>query len=144
MRLYLDLCAIQRPKDDRTRPRLHAEAEAVLSLLALCESGALTLTASGVHDTEDAKNPHPHRRAHVADVLALAVYLPTGPAVLRRAAEYERAGIRRFDALHLATAVEAGVEYFCTTDDALLRKGKVAETGATSVVSPLELVVVLD
>lgn len=47
------------------------------------------------------------------------------------------------DALDLASAVEAGVEYFCTTDDRLLRKGKVADTKSTSVVSPLELVVLL-
>jgi predicted nucleic acid-binding protein len=144
MRLYLDLCAIQRPKDDRSNLRVNAEAEAVLALIALCESGVLTLTASGVHDVEDARNPHPDRRAFVAHVLALATYLPSGPDVLRLAHDYRQAGMAPLDALHLAAAVQARVEYFCTTDDALLRRGRQAGTRSTTVVSPLELVVLLD
>lgn len=144
MRVYLDICAIQRPLDDQTQLRVRAEAEAVLGLLALCEAGTITLVASGVHVVENERSPHPDRRAHVEDVLGLAhPYVPTNAVALRRAKGYESIGIKRFDALHLASAVEAGVEYFCTTDDQLLRKGRTADTGGTSVVSPLELVVVL-
>ena len=49
MRLYLDICAIQRPLDDQTQLRVRSEAEAVLGLLALCEDATLELAASGVH-----------------------------------------------------------------------------------------------
>ena len=144
MRLYLDLCAIQRPLDDQTQLRVRAEAEAVLGLLALCESGALTLVVSGVHVAENEKSPHPDRRAHVDDVIGLAgSYVDTGAAALQRAKRYETLGIKPLDALHLASAVEAGVTYFCTTDDKLLRRGRAADTEGTSVVSPLELVVLL-
>ena len=144
MRLYLDLCAIQRPLDDQTQLRVRAEAEAVLGLLALCEAGALTLVVSGVHVAENEKSPHPDRRAHVDDVVGLAgSYALTGAAALQRAERYEATGIKPLDALHLASAVEAGVDYFCTTDDKLLRKGRAADTEGTSVVSPLELVVLL-
>jgi len=77
-------------------------------------------------------------------VLGLAgQYARTDVAAVQRAKGYESLGIRRLDALHLATAVEAGAAYFCTTDDQLLRKGRAADTGGTSVVSPLELVVLL-
>ena len=144
MRVYFDICAIQRPLDDQTQLRVRAEAEAVLGLLALCGGGTLELVASGVHVVENRKCPHPDRRAHVDDVLSLAdEYVPTGKAALARAERYQALGIKRLDALHLASAVEAGVGYFCTTDDRLLRKGKTADTNGTSVVSPLELVVLL-
>ena len=142
MRVYLDLCAIQRPLDDQTQPRIRAEAEAVLSVLALCESGALDLVTSGAHVVESEKCPHPDRRTHVDDVLGLsATYMPMSNEVLRRAEQYAASGVKRLDAIHLTSAVEAEADFFCTTDDQLLRRGREVNTGRTSVVSPLELVV---
>ncbi len=144
MRVYLDNCAIQRPLDDQTQLRIRAETEAVLGLLALCEAGTLDLVVSGVHHVENLQCPHPDRHDHVNDVLNLArSYVPATPDILRRAKQYESLGIKRFDSLHLASAVEAKVDYFCTTDDRLLRKGKAADTIDVSVVSPLELVILL-
>lgn len=144
MRLYLDICAIQRPLDDQKQLRVRSETEAVLSLLALCEDRVIELVASGVHTVENQKCPYPDRRAHVNDVLNLAQSYVSGDApVLDRARRYQTSGIKHFDALHLASAVEAEADYFCTTDDQLLRKGKAADTNSTSVVSPLELVILL-
>ena len=142
MRVYLDLCAIQRPLDDQAQLRVRAEAEAVLSVLALCEDGALEMIASGAHTVENAKCPYPDRRTHVDDVLALAaVYAPTDAEVIRCAQQYEGAGIKRLDAIHLASAVRAEADFFCTTDDVLLKRGQAVNTEPTAVVSPLELIV---
>jgi predicted nucleic acid-binding protein len=144
MLVYLDTCSIQRPLDDQNQLRVRAEAEAVLGLLALCEQGAIELVASGVHVVENRRCPYPDRRAHVNDVLGLAQsFVSSAATILERAQNYQAAGIKRFDALHLASAVEADVDYFCTTDDDLLRKGKAADTIITTVVSPLELVTLL-
>lgn len=52
---------------------------------------------------------------------------------------YQDAGIKPFDALHLASAVAMSADYFCTTDDRLLRKARTANTGSTRVVNPTEL-----
>jgi len=91
---------------------------------------------------ENARCPHPDRRIHVDDVLTLSSHYVQGDAnVLRRAERYGASGVKRLDALHLASAVEAGADYFCTTDDQLLRRGRAVNTASTSVVSPLELVV---
>ncbi|NUQ39619.1 MAG: hypothetical protein HUU23_17905 [Caldilineales bacterium] len=43
------------------------------------------------------------------------------------------------DALHVATAEAAGVEYFCTCDDRLLRRAKANTSISIRVVNPLEL-----
>ena len=49
-------------------------------------------------------------------------------------------GIKVLDALHLACAVEAQANYFCTCDDRFYRRAKQLDTKQTLVVSPLELV----
>ena len=38
MRIYLDMCCLQRPMDDQTHLRIHIESEAILGLLALVRS----------------------------------------------------------------------------------------------------------
>jgi len=43
MKIYLDCCSLQRPFDDKSQPRIAVEAEAVLVILALCESDRLKL-----------------------------------------------------------------------------------------------------
>ncbi|MEM8600737.1 MAG: hypothetical protein AAGF99_12520 [Bacteroidota bacterium] len=141
MLLYLDSCALQRPFDDQAQLRVRTETDAVLNVLSLCESGTLRLVASSVHAIENARCPFPDRRAHVEDALALAeVYMPTEQGVVRRARSYETDGIKALDALHLAAAVEARADVFCTTDDVLLKRGRETNTEGTVVVSPLELI----
>nr|VFK11339.1 MAG: hypothetical protein BECKLPF1236A_GA0070988_1005215 [Candidatus Kentron sp. LPFa]VFK29956.1 MAG: hypothetical protein BECKLPF1236C_GA0070990_100997 [Candidatus Kentron sp. LPFa] len=46
MLIYLDTCCIQRPLDDRLQPRIDLEAEAILAVLDLIESGAVRLLSS--------------------------------------------------------------------------------------------------
>ena len=53
-------------------------------------------------------------------------------------------GIKVLDALHLACAVEAHAKYFCTCDDRFYRRAKQLDTKQTLVVSPLELIEVIE
>jgi predicted nucleic acid-binding protein len=53
---------------------------------------------------------------------------------------FEAKGMKPLDALHLASAVIAKADYFCTCDDRFLKRAKEASTGQTKVVSPLELI----
>ena len=144
MRIYLDNCAIQRPLDDPSQLRIRAEADAILDVLALCVSEDLSLVVSDAHTIEIEKCPYPDRVAFVEDVLALSTaFAPTDPSTQSRADAYEASGLRRLDAIHLASAVEARTAFFCTTDDRLLKRGRALDTGSTAVVSPLELLLVL-
>lgn len=145
MRIYFDICAIQRPLDDPSHLRLRLEAEAMVTLIQLCETGQFDLVASAAHEIENGQNPYPERQAHVSDVLTLARHrVPSSPEVAERTAALVQAGIKQLDAFHLAAAIGCGAGYFCTTDDQLLKRGKALNTGATSVVSPLELILKLD
>jgi hypothetical protein len=113
-----------------------------MSVLDLRKAGAVGRVTSGAHVVEIAKCPFPDRRPHVEDVLVVSDVHTSGvPAVLRRAQAYQAHGIERVDAIHRASAVEAGADFFCTTDDPLLNRGREADTDRTAVVSTLELIV---
>jgi hypothetical protein len=66
VRVYLDICALKRPFDDQTQPRIRLETDAVLELLAAPED-RLTFLHSAAHDLENSQNPVPWRLARVAD-----------------------------------------------------------------------------
>ena len=145
MRVYFDICAIQRPLDDPSQLRVRLEAEAVIVLIELCERGVLELILSAAHEIENLQNPYPERQAHTVDVLSLARHrVASSLEVTGRTTVYAESGLKQLDAFHLAAAVVSDASFFCTTDDRLLRRARTLDTKATSVVSPLELVLQLD
>ncbi len=141
MLLYLDLCSLQRPLDDKSQLRIALEAEAVLGILALCQSGQAELLSSDALEYETGRNPHPLRKAHAEEILARAVrVIRVSDEIERRAKAFNQGGLKPLDALHLACAVQAGADYFCTCDDQLLRRARSAHAGPPKVVSPVELI----
>ena len=138
--VYLDNCALQRPLDDRGQFRVRTESDAVTAILASVEAGDVDLATSAALRAEASRNPHRSRLDFAVRTLALAFNdIGTTPEVESLTKTYRAAGIQPFDALHLASAVELGADYFCSTDDRLLKKARTADTRTTRVVTPLEL-----
>jgi len=145
MRVYLDCCSLQRPFDDRSQPRIAVEAEAVLVILALCESHHVRLISSECLLFEVGRIPDQTRREDALTILKLAkeaVELTTEVEALAR--KLMASGLKTLDALHLASASTAKADYFCTCDDRFLRKAKTLNGLDTRVVLPTELVMELD
>lgn len=141
MRVYLDACSLQRPLDDRTQPRINVEAEAVLTILSLVESGELELLSSEVLQFEIACIPNVQRQERAHEMLTLASQvIKLTDEVEAQAASFVKAGIKPMDALHLASASWTKADYFCTCDDKLLKKSRRLKTLDTNVVSPLQLI----
>ena len=141
MKVYLDMCSIQRPLDTKSQPRIAVEAEAILGVLTLCEAGQVELMTSDALVFEVERNPHPVRKEYALKVLAKAtMFIPTDSQIEERARALQAEGIKPIDALHLASAVIAKAEYFCTCDDRFLKRTKAVDTGQTKVVSPRELI----
>ena len=141
MKIYLDMCSVQRPLDTKTHVRVVMEAEAILNILALCASGYVALLASDALVFETAQNPHPIRKQYAFGVLAMATqFVLTDSHIEARARAFHAAGIKPLDALHLASAVAAQAAYLCTCDDRFLRRAQALDTHPTQVVSPLALV----
>jgi predicted nucleic acid-binding protein len=125
MKIYLDCCSLQRPFDDKSQPRIAIESEAVLVILSLCESGQLDLVSSEALLLEIGRIPDQSRRKNALYILRIAretIELNQETEVL--ANSLESSGLKPMDALHLAFASAAKVDYFCTCDDDLLKKGK--------------------
>ena len=120
MRAYLDVCALKRPFDDQTQPRIRLEADAVLELLA-APLERVTFVHASAQDLENAQNPVAWRAARVAGWLAA---VPRADAkaedLARRTQELMTLGLRNFDAFHVACAEFANADVFATTDERLL------------------------
>ena len=141
MRIYFDMCSLQRPLDDQTQLRVLVETQAVLGILALCESGAVELIASDALVFETEANPDVVRRDYAAQAISMATeFVPTDDQIKGKARKFVASGIKPLDALHLASAVYSQVDYFCTCDDRFLKKARSLDTSPTIVVSPVELV----
>jgi predicted nucleic acid-binding protein len=142
MKVYLDVCCLNRPFDDQAQPRTRLESEAVLLVLGQCETGEIEWVSSEVVAYEIDRTPDPDRRAKVAALVSFSrASVGAGAAEIARAEELQDLGFRPFDALHIACAESAGAEVFFTTDDKLLRKCRaVADRLAVKTANPLSWV----
>lgn len=141
MKIYLDLCAIQRPLDTSNQIRMVLESEAVLGIIALCNIGLVELLSSEALLYEGDQSSLPVRKEHTSAVLAKAksVLMVTQKEKVR-AAEIMKVGIKPLDALHVALAESGSADYFCTCDDKLLRNAGKIKDLAVKVVNPVDLV----
>lgn len=141
MKIYLDMCSLQRPFDDKSQLRVLVEAQAVLGVLALCQAGELDLIGSDALVFETDANPDPFRRDFASEAIGKAAqFVALSDEIKARAKTYTAAGVKPLDALHLACAVQAQADYFCTCDDRFLKKARALVTPPTKAVSPLELI----
>lgn len=93
--------------------------------MGMIRGGQATWVSSTVLSIEVSRNPNPERRRDAQALLSFAneVVVPT-QGVADRAREIEKQGFGTFDAMHLSSAEQAGVEVFLTTDDVLLRRAQ--------------------
>ena len=140
--IYLDTCSIQRPLDNKSQPRIFLEAEAILTVLSLVEAGELELLSSDVLKFEISCIANINRRSEAEIFLRLASNVaPVQIGTKTLSEQIMAAGVKPFDAVHAAVAIENHANYFCTCDDKLLKKLKLLNfSGHTQFVSPLELV----
>ena len=141
MKIYLDTCSVQRPLDNKGELRVLVESEAILGLLAWCESGGAELLSSEALVFEIERNPNLTRQEYALETLARAKsFVVLTPPVEERARELGALGFKPLDALHLASAEAGHADYLCTCDDRFLKRAKAIEHLGTKVVSPIELI----
>jgi predicted nucleic acid-binding protein len=141
VKIYLDLCAIQRPLDTANQIRIALEAEAVLGIIRFSDHEQVELLSSEALIYEGEQSGLPIRREHTRAVLAKAgSTLNIGEKDSLRAAKLMTFGIKPLDALHLALAESGRADYFCTCDDKLLQNSKRVPDLMVKVVNPVDLV----
>ena len=122
MRLYLDVCCLNRPFDDQTQDRIRLEAEAVTIILGHLETKEWEWVGSDAVTLEIAQTADEERRRRT-QLLAAHMHetIRTDSGAFARAQELVQLGFQPVDALHLACAERGVVDIFLTTDDRLLR-----------------------
>lgn len=123
MKIYMDVCCLNRPFDDQNQDRIHLEAESVLSILSFVEKGKWHLLNSDAILYEINKIPDTERKIKVRFVISLAKeYIRLNKKIFERAEQIQKIGVKSFDALHVACAEAGKADIFLTTDDQLLKK----------------------
>ena len=142
MRLYLDVCSLNRPYDDQTIDRNRLEAEAVVIILGRIGAGRHSLVSSEAIDREIAACPDSEKADLIRQTLCLAEQnVVLSPSGAERFQELKALGFRPLDAYHLACAETATCDYFLTTDDKLLKRSKLYQKlVAVAVLNPLTFV----
>jgi predicted nucleic acid-binding protein len=141
VKIYLDLCTIKRPLDTPNQVRILLEAEAVLGIIAFCETGQAELLSSEALVFEGEQSSYPLRREHTIAILSKAKdFVDISEKDKDRAKNLTVFGIKPLDALHLALAESGNADYFCTCDDRLFRSSRQMIGLKVKVVNPIELV----
>jgi len=123
MRIYLDVCCLNRPFDDRTQDSVRLEAEAILVILQNCEDEDWQLVNSEIIKFEISKTPNTIRKQKATKIMELAKeYITLEEKIILKAKNIEQQGIKAIDALHLASAEEGKVDVFLSTDKELIKK----------------------
>ena len=121
--LYLDNCSFNRPYDDQSLLRNYLEAEAKLFIQNQILQENFDLAWSYVMDYEISFNPFSDRKNQIFKWKNIArIDIDESERVIAMANKIMKKNIKPKDSLHLACAIEAGCDYFVTTDDKILNK----------------------
>jgi len=123
MKIYLDVCCLNRPFDDHSQERIRFESEAVMTIIDHCRLKTLTLLSSEVVDLEISKIPDDDRKQKVMLLSLISkrnIVIDDG--IKNRVKELYKLGFKSFDAFHIACAEKGQADALLTTDDQLLKK----------------------
>lgn len=139
-KIYLDTNIYNRPFDDQAQVRIRLETIAIFAILQNIKNGEYSLLWSFMIDYENSLNPQYDIREEIKMLSSLAnEIISPDKFILNKAKEFESAGIKPRDAIHLACALKGGAEYFLTCDDKLIKKASELKINLR-VINPLRFV----
>lgn len=140
MRIYLDNCSYNRPYDDQSNIQVQLEAQSKLYIQNEIKTGKYELVSSYTLSYENSRNPFEMRRDAIGDFIAqnakYYVDYDRASEILSIAKSIMESGIKEKDALHVASAIYSGCEYFISTDKRLLKY----QNDKIKLVTPIEFV----
>jgi predicted nucleic acid-binding protein len=122
MKIYLDTCCLNRPFDDQRQPRVRLESESVTLILEKIHKRELEWIGSDILVYELGQTHDAERRERLILLARQSKQtIETTEKILDRAETIESSGFESYDAIHLASAEQAKVDIFLTTDDNLIK-----------------------
>ncbi len=125
MKIYLDNCCFNRPFDDQSQLRIKLESEAKLRVQEEIRRGSLELVWSYILDYENGKNPYQERKIQIAGWRQYSIFhVKETSALIEKAHFLNKKGLKKIDALHVASAISSNCDWFLTTDDQILKSSE--------------------
>jgi predicted nucleic acid-binding protein len=129
VKIYMDNCCLNRPFDDLSADDVRLEAEAVVAIIANCESSKWELCGSDVLIDEIDRIPNPVKKRQVQMLSnSSRSFIEFTIEILARGKSLERFGIKSYDALHIASAEAGGADVLLTTDRKLVKAAARSDT----------------
>jgi hypothetical protein len=118
MKIYLDVCCLNRPFDDQTQERVHLEPEAIEFILLRFEKGDWRWVGSEAVIYEVNHVTNMDRRFNIFRLMSLIQESRSvNERNIARSDQLIDLGFKALDALHIACAEDAKADVFLTTDD---------------------------
>ena len=125
MRVYLDNCCFNRPYDDQEQLRIHIESQAKIYIQYLIKTKSIELASSFVLRFENSNNPYDIRKNAINQFIESNSFVfideTLSDYVTQKAKIIMQAGIKFYDACHVACAILSKCDFFLTTDKRLLK-----------------------
>ncbi len=141
LKLYLDTCCYNRPFDNLEQEKINLEANAIENIFRKHINKEIEIYKSMVIDFEISKIKLDNKRRQVEDLydaMELSQISYT-QEIKQRALELKQFNIKDMDALHLACAKSANIDYFITTDRLLINASKRANLKIKAI-NPIEFI----
>ena len=121
-KLNIDLCVFNRPFDYQGNERVALETSIFIYLLERIEKGYYQLFTSEALEYENEKNPDIERKIRINTYFKLSdQFIVYEDSDMERIEYLLKLGFYHLDALHIALAEKAGVNYLITCDDQMVK-----------------------
>ena len=118
--IYVDSSAWNRVYDNPSQDRIRKEADAIGKIIDLIAHHQINLIFSQALQEEMSKHPDiSYNGAQLA-----SRFVKRTQEINQRASQLHQKGLGAYDALHIASAEEAGVDVLLTTDDRMIKKAR--------------------
>lgn len=125
LRIYLDNCCYGRIYDSQSSEKIISETKSVRFIRKQIETGKIELATSYMLHYENNQRPNEIEKIEIEKFFKTYRKIHIGIDFAEKLSEtinkIMSSGIKRKDAHHVATAIEANCEYFLTTDERLLK-----------------------
>lgn len=122
MKIYMDVCCLNRPFDYQYDDRINIESEAILKILYRCQDEEWQLLGSDIIDFEISKMLDYDKKQKVLMLYNISNSKTSfNSTIYSLSLKYKNKGLKQFDSMHLASAIVAKADVLLTTDKKFIR-----------------------
>ncbi len=123
MKVYFDVCCLNRPFDDQNQDKIRLEAEAILAIIKHIDNGTWSSVSSDTVVYEINNTTDEERRDRLLSINDRAkTHITVDEAIFNRTTIIKEMGFTTYDAMHIACAETAQIDIFLSTDKGIINR----------------------